>query len=481
MLENIQSILRDPCQLDPQQPIIVGVSGGPDSLCLLGVLRQAGYRTVVAHFNHNLRPESGEEATAVEAIAARFMIPYTTDSKDVRAYAGMERLSIEEAARNLRYRFLFDQAHRFEAQAVAVGHTSDDQVETVLMHFIRGSGLSGLKGMSYRTLLDTFDRAIPLVRPLLDVSRAETVAYCAAENLIPHQDPSNESLDYRRNRIRHALIPTLETYNPRIRQTIWRSVQSLGSDHALLEELLDLKWGKCVLRETELYVALDIFFLQACSIGLRRNLIRRAVEHLLPGQETTYAILDRAQAFIYASTSRRTDLTGGLVILREEDALYIAKSDAHLPADHWPQLPDRSDSLAVSVPGHTQLSAGWTFSAQEWRNPPSAWAESSANRDRFQVWLDAESLAGKLELRVRRRGDVLEPLGIEGHSQKLSDFFTNVKLPRRARERWPLLIAGDQVAWVPGFRPAESFKLKQTSSRVYYFSLTQLPRITKNP
>ena len=100
MLEKIQSILRDPCQLDPQQPIIVGVSGGPDSLCLLGVLRQAGYRTVVAHFNHNLRPESGEEATAVEAIAARFKIPYTTDSKDVRAQAGTERLSIEEAARN---------------------------------------------------------------------------------------------------------------------------------------------------------------------------------------------------------------------------------------------------------------------------------------------------------------------------------------------------------------------------------------------
>ncbi|MBI3739868.1 MAG: tRNA lysidine(34) synthetase TilS, partial [Chloroflexi bacterium] len=167
MLEKLESILRKQCDLDPQKPLLVGVSGGPDSLCLMDILRQAGYRIIVAHFNHKLRPEADVEATDVEKTAARYMLQCVVESADVRMHANAEGLSIEEAARNLRYKFLFAQARRFKAQAVAVGHTADDQVETVLMHFIRGAGLNGLKGMAYRTHLSIFDAEIPLVRPLL--------------------------------------------------------------------------------------------------------------------------------------------------------------------------------------------------------------------------------------------------------------------------------------------------------------------------
>ena len=157
MLDNLESILRDQCGLTKDRPIIAGVSGGPDSLCLMSVLRQAGYRVIVAHFNHKLRADSDIDANIVEQTAGRLNIASVIESGDVHAYAEREKLSIEEAARILRYRFLMEQARYFKAQAVAVGHTADDQVETVLMHFLRGAGLAGLKGMTHRTIVHTFD------------------------------------------------------------------------------------------------------------------------------------------------------------------------------------------------------------------------------------------------------------------------------------------------------------------------------------
>ena len=171
MLNGIESIFRDTCQLTPDRNILVGVSGGPDSLCLMEALRQVGYPIIVAYFNHRLRPDSEIEANALEKTVARKMVSSVFEEGDVRGYAESEGLSIEEAARTLRYRFLFEQARAYEAQAVAVGHTADDQVETVLMHFLRGAGLTGLKGMSYRAFLPAFDENIPVVRPLLDVWR----------------------------------------------------------------------------------------------------------------------------------------------------------------------------------------------------------------------------------------------------------------------------------------------------------------------
>src|SRR5512143_3366062 len=257
MLENIQSILRDQCGLSRERPVLAGVSGGPDSLCLMSILRKGGYPVIVAHFNHKLRPDSDADANIVEQTAARLNLVSVIESGDVRAYADQEKLSIEEAARILRYRFLMEQAHHFHAQAVAVGHTADDQVETVLMHFIRGAGLAGLKGMSYRTIIPMFDPQIPIVRPLLDTWREETVVYCAANGFRPRNDPSNASLDFFRNRLRHMLIPTLESYNPRFREVLWRTSRSLAGDYEILSALLDDVWKAGVVQETSGFIAFD--------------------------------------------------------------------------------------------------------------------------------------------------------------------------------------------------------------------------------
>lgn len=471
MLHKLESILRDDCKLEKPLPILCGVSGGPDSLCLLSMLHEAGWQVVAAHFNHQLRPEAAAEATAVEAVAKRMGIPFIGGGGDVHAHAAQAKLSIEAAARDLRYRFLFEQARRDQAQAVAVGHTADDQVETVLMHFIRGAGLNGLKGMQYRSFLAGYDVDIPLVRPLLDLRRSQTVAYCEAHGLEPHYDASNDSLDFLRNRLRHELIPALESYNPRVREAIWRSGKTLSLDHELLIAALEPAWQAALIRQTGAYVVLDQDELSAQPRVVQMHLLRRAAQHLLPDSEVEFEALQRGAAFIADSAGQRVDLIGGLFLLREENWLYVTADEGALPRDQWPQMDPGLDAVRLSIPFDFTLASGWRCSASRCSLADAELARPWSDTDAFEAWLDASILPGELELRVRREGDRFEPLGMQGHSQKLSDFFVNVKLPARARERWPLVCAGDEVIWVPGYRPAHSVRLQHNSTQILHMIL----------
>jgi len=474
MLNNIESVFRDTCKLTPDRNILVGVSGGPDSLCLMESLRQAGYPVIVAHFNHQLRPDSDIEANALEKTVSRKMVPSIFERGDVHGYAEREGLSIEDAARSLRYRFLFEQAHECDAQAVAVGHTADDQVETVLMHFLRGAGLTGLKGMSCRSFLPAFDEHIPVVRPLLEIWREETVLYCAANGLRPYYDPSNDSLNFLRNRVRHLLIPQLETYNPRFREALWRTARSLTGDYAALNELLDATWEECVKLERPGLITFDTGRISSYAPGLQRNLIRRALDKVVPdATDLRFSVLDRASEFLSAKSYGRIDLTGGARLFIEGERVYVAGKDVSLPFERWPQMPPGMEMLRVNVPDQLELSGGWTFSCEQWRIPALALDQALNNGDPFQVWLDAKQLPDRIEVRSRRPGDRFEPIGMDGHSMKLSDFFINEKLPQRARDAWPLLCSGDTVIWVPGYRPAHPFRLTEKSRQVMYFTLAK--------
>lgn len=476
MLEHIETILRDQCGLVKDRPIVAGISGGPDSLCLMSVLRKAGYPIIVAHFNHKLRPDSDADANVVEQAAGRLNINWVVDGADVLAYAEREKLSIEEAARNLRYRFLMKQAGRFKAQAVAVGHTADDQVETVLMHFLRGAGLTGLKGMTHRTVIPAFDPEIPIIRPLLDTWREETVVYCAANGLRPRHDPSNASLDFFRNRLRHLLIPALESYNPRFREVIWRTSRSLAGDHEIVQRALDDAWKTCVVQENADFVAFDISSLTKYPLGLQRNLLRRAMDRIAPNHlEVGFEALERAGHFVNSEATHyaRFDIVGGLHLLREGMLLYVVAGDATLPVERWPQMPDATPAIPLKVPDSINLSGGWRLNCERWNIASLAMEQARTNDDPFQVWLDAKSVSDALELRVRHDGDRFEPLGMDGHAMKISDFFINVKLPQRARDRWPLLCMGEKVVWVPGYRPAHPFRLTESTRQALYFSLTR--------
>ena len=467
----LEALLQDQCKLDRKLPVLVGVSGGPDSLCLLDILRQAGYRPIVAHFNHRLRPEAEADAQAVARLANGLGLPFATASADVGAYAHDQGLSLEEAGRMLRYGFLFASAREHAAQAVAVGHTADDQVETVLMHFLRGAGLAGLKGMEMRSLLPMFDPEIPLVRPLLGMWRTETEAYCREHSLEPHQDASNAELVYLRNRVRHSLIPELEKYNPRVKESIWRGAQALQADHAALQEVLAAEWTEVFADQGPGWIAFRRSGLLGVSTGIRRNLIRRAAELLRPAsRDIGYAALNRALSWIASPSGKQMDFVNSLSFLLEGDFLYMAGWEADLPSAQFPQL---SASRPLPLCMMVELGNGWTLTAEE-VEAGEAREQALGNADPFTAWLDVSSSAGELLVRPPRPGDRFQPLGMTDGSIKLSDFFINEKLPRRARGRWPLVCKGEAIVWIAGYRPAHPFRLTEGTRRALHFSLRRL-------
>jgi tRNA(Ile)-lysidine synthase len=464
----LEEILRSHCELDPAQPVLAGISGGPDSLCLLGVLHAAGYRVIVAHFNHKLRPEADLEAAAVAERARTLNLSLVTDAADVRQFGREQGLSIEEAARTLRYRFLFAAARDEGAQAVAVGHTADDQVETVLMHFLRGAGLAGLKGMEYRVILPVFDPQIPLVRPLLSLWRTETEAWCREHGLEPHFDASNADQTYFRNRLRHTLIPELETYNPRFKETLVRTARALQGDYAVLQADLAAMWEDVVSSTGDGWVAFDQTWLSACEPGLRRGLLRRAGEMLRPqSRDIGFEALERAVSFVEKPGGKQVDFVNGLYLFAESGKVYLAAYEADLPFAQWPQVGEQCTVISEQL----ELGDGWTLTVEAVSPYMDGWRRQE---DNWTAWLDAGLTADRLTVRPRREGDRFQPLGMEQGSVKLSDFFINVKLPRRARRKWPLVCAGEDIVWIPGYRLAHPFRVTEATRQALKLSLRKL-------
>ncbi|OGO31766.1 MAG: tRNA lysidine(34) synthetase TilS, partial [Chloroflexi bacterium RBG_16_56_11] len=222
------------------EKLLVAVSGGPDSVCLLHILaglrKELGMELHVAHLNHRLRgAASGADATYVTGLARRLRIPATVASRDVKAYRSRHHLSLEEAAREVRYAFLGEVADAIGAARVAVGHTADDHVETVLMHLIRGSGTRGLRGLLPRVRWPAAGHDLTVIRPLLELTRAETAAYCRRYRLRPRADASNLAPEPFRNRIRHHLLPELRKYNPRVAEALMRTARLAADDFDFID------------------------------------------------------------------------------------------------------------------------------------------------------------------------------------------------------------------------------------------------------
>ncbi|MDX9864992.1 MAG: tRNA lysidine(34) synthetase TilS [Anaerolineaceae bacterium] len=466
-LEKIQKILETDCALTRDKPLVVGVSGGADSLCLLDVFYQLGYPLIVAHFDHGLRPESAQDAEQVRLEARARGLAFVTDRQDVTALARAESFSIEEAARVARYGFLYRQARQYGAQGVAVAHTADDQVETVLMHLVRGAGLAGLKGMTYRIVHPEWDAEIPLLRPLLGVWRSEIEAWCVKQDLRPVHDPSNADTTFFRNRLRHELIPYLGEYNPRIKEVVWRMSQSLAGDYEVLQLASEEAWQRVCLRLGEEYVELAADVLAAYPRGMQRSLIRRAIACLRPVlRDVDFDAVERAAAFVAApADSGQMDLIANLIMWVENSHLFLAERHAKVIDAGWPQMPSGVE-ISLPVPGDLKFE-GWHLTVNLLEDVDVA-RLADAMQDRWQTWLDVDLLTLPLVMRTRRPGDRFRPLGMDGHSMKLSDFWVNEGLNRRARDGWPLVCSGEEIASVPGFRPAHPFRITADTQRIVH-------------
>jgi tRNA(Ile)-lysidine synthase len=320
-----------------------------------------------------------------------------------------------------------------------------------------------LKGMPYRVILPVFDAEIPLVRPLLGWWRADTEEYCRQNGLSPIYDPTNADTAYFRNRLRHELIPQLESYNPRVRQALVHTALALQGDDELLAEVLRAAWQRSVLEQGSGYIAFDKGILESLPSALRRNLFRRAAFELRPGlRDVDFDALERAASL------KQVDLAGGLSVHTEGQKIYLAAWQADLPSAQWPQL---REQFSVSS-GQYPLENNWVLAFEQFPLKTEDW---NLNTDPWSAWLDADLAQRGLTVRTMQAGDRFRPLGLDGKSVKLQDFFVNLKVPKRARERWPLVCVGDEIAWVAGLRLAHTFRVTGETKQVLCLQLKRLP------
>jgi tRNA(Ile)-lysidine synthase len=476
------------------------VIGVPDSLTLLHVLgRLAGEYDLtlhVAHLNHGLRgTKADDDAAYVQELALRWGLPVRVERADVAEISRVYGLAIEEAARRARYSFLGRVAKETGARSVAVGHNADDQAETVLMHWIRGSGLAGLRGMLPRTRLADYrllDEPMPgsgdlwLIRPLLEVSREQIEAYCDRHGLEPRFDRSNLDTTYFRNWLRHRVMPLLEQHNPNVREVMRRSALVIADDCALLRSLLEEAWPGIIREEAvpegrtkgsaEGRIVFDLAAWRALPISLQRSSLREAIHRLRRSlRNINFAHVENAvQVGRGGGTGAASTLPSGLMLTVGYDRLMVAQAGAELPRPDWPLLPAGQPPVAVRVPGANKLEGSeWVLWAaiMERDDLPADW---EANTDPWRAFLDFPAVGADLWLRTRRAGDRFQPLGLAGHSVKLADFLTNEKVPRSARDRLPLLEAKWGICWVCGQRIDRRARVKPETREVLYLRFTQV-------
>jgi tRNA(Ile)-lysidine synthase len=419
------------------QKLVVGVSGGADSLALLHGLRGAARGLLTAvHVDHGLRENSAEDARYVQQTCSAWQIPSVVKQLTLTATS-------EEAARRERYLALSQAANEVGATAILTAHHADDQVETVLMNLVRGTGIDGLCGMSAVSPVPyTVDEAQRLYRPLLTLTRPEILAYCQQHNITFVEDVTNQERRYFRNRIRHELLPTLEQHAPQIRKRLLQLAALSSADAALLANLTQESCANILISTGLHWRELDLIQWRALPLGLRRRTLR-SVLHALDGTlaDVGFATIEEARSVAERGhVGKQATLPNGWLLTVGYDRLRIGARDA-APALDVPQILGQQ---RLAVPGAVGLGAGWVISAELVPSQPyRSVMQQSSSMVVFIPHFD------KLTVRARQVGERMHPFGASG-SAKLKRIMIDRKIPQHVRANWPLVIADDQVVWIVG-------------------------------
>jgi len=450
--------------------VLVGISGGPDSVCLTHVLLRLratlGLTVYLAHLNHGLRgAESEADAEYVRGLAASAGIPCTIERRDVSAFARKHRLSLEEAAREVRYGFLAQTARSLGAEVVAVGHTQDDQVETVLLHILRGTGTNGLAGLRPLQELKIGGQRIRLARPLLALTHPEAESYCRQLDLSPRVDSSNRSLRLMRNRVRHQLLPALKEYNPAISTSLLRLAEIAAEDQEYLEREGALAFGRVASREGAA-ILLDKAGFRSLPPALQRQVLRFSIEQLcgtLKDIESRH--IRKILEALDRPTGRRLSLPYGLVFAIDYNSYRLSMGQML----DGPSLPLIEGECAIAVPGVTWCS-GWRIEAAVLSARD---VDPKAAGDPWRAFFDAQKSGTSIVLRSLRSGDRFQPLGMT-QFKTAAEFMLDAKIPVAIRRRVPILVTPRGILWLAGQRIDERFKVTSDSPQILCLRLSPL-------
>ena len=452
--------------LEEKDSVVVGVSGGPDSIALLHVLRALtepfSLKIGIAHLNHGLREnDSDTDASFVGALSDRLGLPCHIRKEDVHEYRTRKRLSLEEAARQVRYAFLKSVAETNRYNKIALGHHADDNAELVLMNLFRGTGPLGLSGIPPV-------RGKEIVRPLIKLSRSEIIDFLHENRLEYVSDASNRDTKYLRNRVRNELIPLLKTdYNPKISETLNRLSSIMLSENAWIEDIIYPLFEKSVLDVKDECVTFSVPILDRWHPAAQRRILRKAISKTkgdlrrislvnidavlrLLNEGPTYGTLDLPDRI---RIRRRGDV---LSITRESTALrdLDGKSEPSEPIGFEYHIPEPESVFIKEIGAHLEFTEMSTDALPH---------ECRAGND--TGFFDRDALSFPMIVRNCRPGDVFRPLGMDG-TQKLKKFFIDKKVPRDERVKCPVLLSRDRIIWVVGHRADDSAKITPLTRNV---------------
>jgi len=441
--------------LEKGDRVIVGVSAGVDSMVLLHLLnafrQEFDLFLIVAHIHHGLRPvESEREAELVQKESVRFGLPFEYGQFNVKEFGESEGFSLQDAARRIRFQFFHDLLKKYGGGKIALGHNADDQVETVLLRLLRGSGLKGLKGMLPI-------REGRVIRPLLEVWKEEIEGF-ARENSISYlTDSSNLKGDYLRNRLRLNLIPLIEQdYQPGFRQAIIRTSTILREENDFIEKEAGEAYQKIAYEEGgEIVFKFSAY--QSLHKAIQWRVIQRVLERMDGGSN-----MDEGEWSDVNLIYRRLQQPPASLLLELSHGLSLEKRyDRVLLRRERPRTIPPFE-VEINVPGRTYIREIEREVVVEERE----WSESMRPDDfRKVAILDFHSLQFPLRMRNFRPGDRFQPMGTQG-TQKLKEFFIDHKIPKFERPSIPLLISGEMIAWIVGYRIHEQSKVTAKTERV---------------
>lgn len=421
--------------------VVVGVSGGPDSMALLhylyGIRRQRSLTLIAASADHGLRGEaSAADVRYVERYCRERQIMFEAGHLDVEAYRKAHGTSVQAAARACRYRFFAEVMRKHGAHLLALGHHGDDQVETMVMQHVRGGLGRSRAGMPVRRPFAGGE----IIRPLLAADKSEIEAYCREQGIEPRRDPTNDADDYTRNRFRHHVLPFMKGENPNVHVRFQQESERLFEDERYFAELAESRLDDVTLSRTDEQVTWSVEAFSRVPLALQRRLLHLVLNYLyqdIPPSLSTIHIEDIVCLTREKRASGQLDLPSGLRVIRSYDRLIFT----------WRKRNDEGESYryVLHVPGEIQLPFG-KITAEIGRN---GWGPLDDD-DGFVCDVDLVRLP--LIVRTREPGDRLSPKGMKG-SRKVKAIFIDEKIPVAMRDRWPLVTDDSgTMLWIPGVR-----------------------------
>jgi tRNA(Ile)-lysidine synthase len=475
MLDQVKKTIKQYRMLTPGDRVLVAVSGGVDSVVLLYALRELQksekLSLAVAHFDHAIRTDSAADAEFVKKLARSLKLRYYSERADVPAYAKAQKLSLEVAARTLRYQFFERIAKAHDFKKIALGHTLNDQAETLLMRLLRGAGLEGLSGIPPVRP----SGELTYIRPLIECTRDQIVAFAQAHKLSWREDPTNYDTTIARNKIRHELIPILKEYNPKVLEALGRTARLLAQAAHVLDCQAEQALATLIASESAQGLALDLKDLMAMPEYLQALVLRRAIARVNPLCELEAAHIEALLRWISRRGAGELHLPAGVRVLRRH---------SHLIVTARPAAPPKCFEYLLTVPGETTLSEiGWRFVIRslpdltqtpslkgrplpqplpdtERGAPPSLLGKGVGGlgprtEEKFTALLDTDKIQGSLVVRNRRPGDRIR---LRSGTKKLQDFFTDRKIPREQRDAIPLICDENALIWIVGEAVHEDYR-----------------------